>query len=163
MAFHSCSFTGHRIIKASHAAAIGELVDNGVAYAYSEGCRDFYSGGAIGFDTIAARAVIRFRVSHPDVRLVLCLPFVDQALHWSEAQISDYEYLIRSADEIIYISEEYTDSCIRDRNMLLAERADLLIAYVGRARSGSSQTARMAERLGKTVYNIYPTLDRKTD
>ena len=163
MAYRSCSFTGHRQIKATHTSAIGALVDKGIAYAYSEGCRDFYSGGAIGFDTLAARAVIRFRISHPDVRLVLCLPCITQASLWSDSQRDDYEYLIRSADEIIYASEEYTDTCMRERNKMLAETADLVIAYVGRTRSGSSQTARMAERLGKTVYNIYPTLEEKSD
>ncbi len=163
MAYHSCSFTGHRQIKAEHAQNISGLIDKGIAYAYSEGCRDFYSGGAIGFDTIAARAVIRFRISHPDVRLILCLPCIDQALLWSKPQIEDYEYLVRSANEIIYASEEYTDTCIKERNMMLAEHADIVIAYVGRARSGSSQTARMAERLGKTVFNIYPALDGKND
>ncbi len=163
MPFRSCSFTGHRQIKSAHKGAIDELVDKGIAYAYSEGCRSFYSGGAIGFDTIAARAVIRFRINHPGVKLILCLPCIDQSRHWSESQINDYEYILRSADEIIYASDEYTDTCIKARNMMLAELSDIVIAYVGRARSGSSQTARMAERLGKTVYNIYSALDEKTD
>jgi predicted Rossmann fold nucleotide-binding protein DprA/Smf involved in DNA uptake len=52
---------------------------------------------------------------------------------------------------------------MRERNKMLAERADLVISYVGRARSGSAQTAKMAQRLGKTVYNLYPTLDAKTN
>ena len=162
MAFLACSFTGHRQIKNEHISAISALVDQGIEYAYSMGCRTFYSGGAIGFDTVAARAVIRFRISHPDVRLVLCLPCVNQDELWSGSQRDDYGYLLRSADEVIYVSETYTHTCMRERNEMLAERSDLVIAYVGRARSGSSQTAKMAERLGKTVYNIYPTLEAKT-
>ena len=163
MALCACSFTGHRQIKKEHISEISGLIDKGIEYAYSNGCRTFYSGGAIGFDTLAARAVIRFRITHPDVRLVLCLPCINQDEMWSESQRDDYGYLIRSADEVIYVSDGYTPNCMRERNEMLAERADFVISYVGRARSGSAQTAKMAQRLGKTVYNLYPTLDAKTN
>lgn len=160
MSFYACSFTGHRRIKPEHSPRISELVRKGIEYAYGEGCRVFYSGGAIGFDTLAAREVIRFRINHPEVRLVLCLPCVDQDTMWSEKQRDSYSYLLRSADEIRYASDSYTDGCMRERNLMLAESCDILIAYVGRSRSGSSQTVGMAQRLGKTVYNLYPTLER---
>lgn len=155
----ACSFTGHRQIKPEHRERIASLLARAVEYAYSEGCRDFCAGGAIGFDTLAAREVVRFKLYHPDVRLVLLLPCRNQDGKWSAAQRSAYEFLLSVADEISYSSDEYTPDCMRRRNRLLAERCDILIAYVGRARSGASQTAKMAERLGKRVYNLYPTLE----
>jgi uncharacterized phage-like protein YoqJ len=130
-----------------------------VEYAYSRGCNEFYSGGAIGFDTVAAREVIRFRIDHPDVRLILLLPCVDQDKMWGEEAQSSYGYLIDVADEVRYVSESYTDDCMCRRNRALAEAADILIAYLGRARSGAAQTVRMASEMGKEVYNLYPTLD----
>ena len=161
MNYTACSFTGHRQIKSGHIPAIYSLIDTGIEYAYSRGVRVFYSGGALGFDTLAARAVIRFRISHPDVRLVLILPCINQDERWSGEQRDDYAYLIRSSDEVRYISDEYTDSCMRERNFALASACDVMIAYVGRARSGSAQTAKMAESMGKDVYNLYPRLDGK--
>ncbi len=155
----SCAFTGHRQIKNSHKNRIGELLSRAVAFAYSEGCRDFYAGGAIGFDTLAAREVIRFRISHPDVRLIMLLPCINQGAHWSSSQIGSYEYILSEADELKYISNEYTSTCMRERNAALADAADIMIAYVGRRGSGSSQTAGMAERMGKQVYNLYPSLE----
>ena len=155
-----CSFTGHGKIREEHRGKIADLVARAVAYAYSKGCRSFYTGGAVGFDTVAAREVLRFRISHPDVRLVLLLPCVDQDKYWSPAQRSSYEYVLSVADEVVYVEEEYTDGCIKERNMLLAEKADIIIAYVGRYRSGAAQTVRMAESLGKEVYNLYPALDK---
>ena len=135
------------------------LIDRAVEYAYGVGCRVFYSGGAVGFDTLAARSVIRFRLNHPDVKLVLLLPCVNQDEGWSFRQKQSYEFMLSSANEIEYVSEEYTDSCMRERNFLLANRADILIAYVGHSRSGSAQTVRMADSMGKTVYNLYKALE----
>jgi len=155
----NCAFTGHRQIKSAHKNKIIPLLRRAIEYAYSEGCRNFYAGGALGFDTLAAREVIRFRITHSDVRLLLLLPCLNQTEKWSPAQIDSYDYVLENADEVKYLSEEYTDRCMRERNFALADVADILIAYVGRGTSGSAQTARFADNLGKTVYNLYPTLE----
>lgn len=155
----NCAFTGHRQIKNEHKKKIIPLLVRAIEYAYSEGCRDFYAGGALGFDTLAAREVIRFRITHPDVRLILLLPCINQTERWSPAQVGFYDYVLSSADEVKYISEAYTDSCMRERNFALANAADIMIAYVGRGASGAAQTARFADNLGKTVYNLYPALE----
>ena len=151
----SCSFTGHRKIEPSHATTLPELLDRAIAYAYGEGCRCFYLGGAVGFDTLAAQRVMLFRMSHPDIRLCLVLPCVNQADKWSEAQRDMYDYLLGEADRVEYIAEEYFDGCMRQRNMRLAELSEIMIAYVGRSGSGAGQTMRFANCLGRRVYNLY--------
>lgn len=156
-----CSFTGHRKIESDHRAALTELLGRAIEYAYSEGCRDFICGGAIGFDTLAAREVIRFRMTHTDTRLILALPCIEQDLKWSDAQKSAYEFTLTAADEVVYTSDSYTKSCMAERNRFLAERCDILIAYVGRMTSGAGQTMRMAEKLEKRIYNLYPTLHKE--
>ena len=160
MEYKACSFTGHRKIDFEHKNKISDLVARAVNYAYEKGCRNFYTGGALGFDTIAAREIINFRIKHPDVRLILVLPCMNQAEMWSQAEKSAYEYTISVADEIEYISEKYYDGCMKERNVRLAELCDILIAYVGRMVGGSAQTARIAKKLGKEVYNLYPTLSK---
>lgn len=154
-----CSFTGHRSITAAHRDRIEPLLARAIAYAYSEGYREFLSGGAVGFDTLAAREVIRFKQTHPDVRLVMMLPCIDQDRGWSTSEREMYSYILRNADEAVYVSEEYTDRCMRERNFRLASECDLLIAYLGRRMSGAGQTVAMAERMGKRIYNLYPTLN----
>lgn len=157
----SCSFTGHRRILPTHQRALTDLLDRAIAYAYSEGCRTFYSGGAVGFDTLAAQRVRLFRESHPDVRLVMLLPCVGQQEHWSWGQKLSYEHLLCSADEIVFISEEYTPDCMRKRNVALVEHADMMIAYCGRMRSGSSQTLAMASKKGIATYNLYTAAEKE--
>ena len=154
-----CSFTGHRDIAPERMKRLENLVERAIAYAYGEGCRNFYSGGALGFDTLCAKAVLKFRIKNPDARLVMVLPCISQADGWDRRQISTYEYILSCADEVIYTSEEYTDGCMKKRNAYLAEVCDILIAYSGRERSGSAQTVRMAQKLGKTVYNLYKTVN----
>jgi uncharacterized phage-like protein YoqJ len=154
----SCAFTGHRKIEERHKDNIESLLRRAISYAYSEGCRIFYTGGALGFDTLAAKEVIRFKLSHPDVSLRIILPCRNQSVSWSPSQIHLYEYTLMNADEIEYVTDEYEDGCMRLRNQRLADYCDLLIAYVSRSNSGSAQTARMAERAGKKVYNLYPSL-----
>ena len=67
----TCCFTGHRIIpaqvvpqlKAELAQTVTQLIDQGVT--------QFVTGGALGFDTMAAEEVLRQRKAHPDIRLHL--------------------------------------------------------------------------------------------
>lgn len=151
----TCSFTGHRQIPPECRTALTALVDRAIEYAYSEGYRTFMCGGALGFDTIAAKEVIRFRMTHSDVRLLLILPCVEQDANWSKIQKNAYNFTLESADEIVYTSDTYTKSCMSVRNRYLAENCDMLIAYVGRSNSGSAQTVRMAQRCGKRIYNLY--------
>lgn len=157
---YACAFSGHRKIEYSRQASVRDHLARAISYAYGEGCREFYCGGAIGFDTIAAREVIRFRMSHPDVKLILYLPCIDQDAKWSEWQSDAYEYVLSSADEVRYVSDEYTKTCMKKRNQALAEVADILVVYIGYSTSGSAQTARMAEKLGKQVFNLYPSVHK---
>ncbi len=160
MEYGSCSFTGHRKIKPEHSLSVRALLERAVEYAYGEGVRTFYSGGAVGFDTLAARAVIAFRTSHPDVRLVMLLPCTTQADSWSARARDGYEYLLGRADEVIYVCEEYTADCMKKRNAELVERADMMIAYVYHMRSGAGQTLNFANRAGVKVYNLYPSVEK---
>ena len=140
---------------------MADILTRAINYAYSEGCRDFLSGGAVGFDTFAAREVIRFRISHPDVRLIMVLPCILQDELWSESQKNAYYHILKCADEVIYVNDEYTPDCMKKRNLVLAERCDIMVSYVSYAKSGAAQTESMARRLNKRVYNLYPTLEKE--
>ena len=150
----ACSFTGHRQIDPSH-SWLPDLLDRAIAYAYAEGCRDFYLGGALGFDTLAARRTLAFRTTHRDVRVNLVLPCFNQDEGWSEVDRAIYSAIISEADSVEYVSAEYKRGCMQKRNRRLIALSDIVIAYVGRERSGSSQTVRLAREAGKRVYNLY--------
>ncbi len=156
----ACAFTGHRRIDTMHKDKISPLLSRAIFYAYDQGCRLFITGGAIGFDTLAAQEIIRFKLSHPDVLFKIILPCKNQSESWSNSQIGMYEYTLANADEIEYVADEYSKDCMKQRNARLAEECDIMIAYVSRSYSGAAQTVRMAIKLEKAVYNLYPSLDK---
>ena len=66
-----------------------------------------------------------------------------------------YECILRAADEVIYIAEHYSASCMQRRNAELVRRSDMLIAYLSHARSGAAQTVAAAKRKGIAVFNLF--------
>ena len=159
----ACSFTGHRKIEPQHEMPLRQLLSRAIEYLYNEGVRTFYSGGAVGFDIMAAREVIRYRMSHPDVSLVMLLPCTNQDSLWSERQRDGYEFVLAAANEVVYLEDGYTDGCMMRRNRELVRRSDYIVAYLLREGSGAGQTVRMAERAGKRVFNLVTGLkDTKT-
>jgi uncharacterized phage-like protein YoqJ len=125
--------------------------------------RTFFTGGALGFDTLAARQVILFKMSHPDIQLHLIAPCITQADNWTRRQRDAYEFVLRNADHVEYVSDEYTRTCMQIRNQRLANECDMLVVYMSRYNTGTGQTVRMAEKMGKTIFNLYPTLQKSAD
>ena len=155
-----CSFSGHRVIEPLHLREISPLIMRAINYAYENGVRIFVTGGAIGFDTLAARQVILFKMSHPDVRLHLIAPCINQADNWTAQQRLAYEFVLQNSDHVEYVCDEYKKGCMQIRNRRLAEECDMLVTYFSRQNTGTGQTVRMAEKMGKTVFNLYPTLSK---
>ena len=143
------------MIPDAHYAKLEDLLERAIEFAYSEGCREFYTGGALGFDTMAAKQLIAYRMKHTDLRLIVVVPCENQAEKWSFGDKEIYEYILSSADEVVFCSTEYTKDCMKLRNEYLADTCDILIAYCGRYTSGAAQTIRMAKKKGKTVYNLF--------
>ena len=69
-----CCFTGHRFISNEHMDKIEKNLPIVIRTLAERGITEFLSGGALGFDMIAAKAVIREREKNGDIRLVLALP-----------------------------------------------------------------------------------------
>lgn len=154
----TCAFTGHRHLPSSSVNSLSDLLSRGIAYVYSEGVRDFYAGGALGFDMLAEEEVIRFRQSHPDVRLHLLLPHRGQAERWSFSEVRRYHRLLSEADSVTYLSDYYYDGVMRERNQALIDAADVCIAYLVSG-GGTAQTVAMAKRKGIKVYNLKDGLE----
>lgn len=146
-------FTGHRKIPADQ-----KLLDRALTYsveaAINNGYRYFGAGGALGFDTAAALAVIRARKVHPDVRLILVLPCREQAARWSERDKKLYERIKEKADKVIYTSEDYFNGCMQKRNRHLVDNSSLCLCYLTEPRGGTYYTVKYAEKKGIKIINI---------
>ena len=150
----SCCFTGHRVIPTAHIQPLYEKLLESVEVARRNGFRDFYTGGAVGFDRLAASAVLKAKEKYGDISLHLLLPCLGQEEKWSREEQEAFHLECERADEVQYLALSYYDGCMRARNQALVDVADMCFAYVTNPRSGAGQTMRMAKEKGITVLNL---------
>lgn len=147
-------FTGHRQIPAEEEEKISVRLDEVIADLIGQGIECFAAGGALGFDTMAAQAVLRAKEAHPEIRLILVLPFPDQGRRWAEQNRRIYEEIKTQADEIKYASEHYTRFCMFARNRQLVERSCVCVAYQTKDTGGTAYTVKYARSKGLRIINL---------
>ena len=134
----ACCFTGHRIIPAERTEELRRRLRAGILYLHDNmGITTFYAGGALGFDSLAAEAVIAQREELKDIRLVIVIPCRDQAARWSAEQRARYERINRAADEVICLAERYHQGCMHERNRYMVDHSQACICYLTE-RTGST-------------------------
>ncbi|MBE6700849.1 MAG: DUF1273 domain-containing protein [Ruminococcaceae bacterium] len=152
----TCSFTGHRSIKTLSLIELKIKLKKTVISLIEEGYDTFVTGGAIGFDTLAAKEILKLKKDYPHISLHLVLPCENQDLKWSDKQKEEYRKILDFADSAEYVSRNYTSTCMLDRNRRMIELSSVCIAYYdGRKRSGTQMTINYATRSGVKVINLY--------
>ena len=153
----SISFTGHRKLS-EDAAALSQRLYRRLEEEIQNGAADFNTGGALGFDSIAAAVVLKLRGVYPHIRLNLILPCSneEQTEKWPDKERAEFYRILKLADTVEYTSEHYYNGCMRKRNLRLIELADCCFCYWdGERRSGTAQTVRMAQTKNIAVVNFY--------
>lgn len=134
--------------------ALKDALDAAVLRALDEGFTTFLTGGAQGFDTIAAEAVLR-HAAGGGARLFLALPGLDQTAGWSAAEIARYEAILAAAGSgVWYAAEQCGPDSMRRRNRFLVDHAGKCVAYLRRMRGGTLYTVRYALENGVPVENL---------
>ena len=154
----TCCFTGHRVIPSGEKETIRNLLETAIEKAIQDGYRFFRTGGALGFDTLAAQTVLELKQQYPHIRLILVLPCVDQTTGWKQDDIDEYERIRALADKVVYTSREYTSGCMHKRNRHLVDNSSLCICYLTKLSGGTAYTVRYAESKGVYVRNIANTI-----
>ena len=149
-----CCFTGHRTIKEKDRAALVSLVDATLKRLYDEGFREFRTGGARGFDTLAALRVMALQKKKNDCQLVLILPCRDQSKAWSVGDRAVWQDIHDGANTVRCMYEEYTPECMHARNRALVDGSDLCVAYLTENRGGTLYTCSYALKSGVELLNL---------
>lgn len=144
----TCCFTGHRIIPAQVVPQLKAELEETVTQLIDQGVTCFVTGGALGFDTLAAEEVLRQRKAHPDIRLHLMMPCKGQEKKWRLGDRMRYQKIARQADEVTCLAEEYYDGCMLQRNRAMIETSGHCVVYCTRNKGGTVYTANRAERAG---------------
>ena len=150
----SCCFTGHRKIPEDERSTVHKRLHQMVKALLNREIATFYCGGALGFDTLVAQAVLKARRFHPQVKLILALPCRDQAEQWREADRLLYKSIKRRADEVVYLSERYTRGCMFERNRYMVDHSDICVCYCLSGQGGTAYTVKYARRRGIPVINL---------
>lgn len=146
--------TGHRIIESKDLAQLTQLLNETIEKLIGQGVIFWGTGAAIGFDTLAAQAILKQREKNSTVKLITVLPCRDQDTRWRETDRQIYRQLLDSADKVVCLSERYFDGCMAQRNLHLIEHSSICVAYMKRAHSGASQTVRFAREHGLKIINL---------
>ena len=161
----TCAFTGHRPRKFpwgydgtdARCIALKKALTEQIAKLVEDGYADFFSGMAEGTDTWAALAVLVLKKENPALKLHCVLPCEGQADRWSASARELYFSILEQADEVVYVSREYSKDCMLERNRYLVDHADCLLAvYNGERRGGTAMTVRYAKKLGREIIRLKP-------
>ena len=149
-----CCFTGHRNVDGEALRGLSALLDDVLDRLIADGVTVFRTGGAVGFDTLAALKVLERRESCPSIRLELYLPCRDQTDGWGERSREYYDYILSRADRVEYLYDSYVKGCMLARNRRLVEGSQFCIGYCTKDRGGSAYTLDYAKKNGVRVINL---------
>ena len=149
---NTCFFTGHRVLASNFTP---NRLEKGIEYLIGQGVDTFITGGAIGFDTEAAQAVLRLKKKYPNIQLHIYVPCRNQDAKWKLTQKITYNSLLKKADHIEMNDRDYYEGCMLERNRKMADASSYCIAYYNGSRSGTGNEVNYAKKQGVTVYNIY--------
>ena len=112
---------------------------------------DMYLGGYGGFDSFAYECCKKYKLTHPQISLVLVTPYLTVDYQQKYLRTQEKRY-----DEILYLGIEDKPKryAILYRNRYMVEKADFIIAYVSHSWGGAYTTYKHAIRKGKSIFNL---------
>ena len=150
----TCCFTGHRDIPTEIKHELFCFTEKVIEDSIRSGYRYFGTGGALGFDTIAALVVLKLKEHYPNIKLILVLPCLTQTQGWKKEDIEIYEDIKRQADKVVYTSQEYKRGCMHKRNRHLVDNSSLCICYLTKVDGGTFYTVNYAKGENLEIVNI---------
>ena len=143
------AFCGHAnyVEREGDAATVLLLLEDLVGDLFVE----FFLGEYGSFDSFAYRCARCFKEKHTNARLVFVTPYLSE-----NYRKNDPVYIKERFDQTVYPPIEGVPPryAILRRNKWIAEKADVLVAYITHEYGGAYTMYRQAVRAGKKIYNI---------
>ena len=152
---HRCCFTGHRPNKLDYSEnEIKPLLKTAIDNAISDGYVTFITGMAEGVDIWAAEIVLEKKKHNTALHLICAVPHPGFEKRRSEYETERYENIIKNADYVTTISDNYYRACYQKRNIWMVDRSSLVIAVWNGQLSGTKNTIDYAVSQGIRIINI---------
>ena len=152
----TCCFTGHRDIPIDRTREVEERTANEVrSLIRSYGVCFFGVGGAIGYDTLAAKVLFRLKEKEfPNIKVILVYPFDGFTSRWTPKEKATYVQLLPQYDKVVCVSAQAGKEAYFARNRHLVDGSAYCITYCTDHCSGTAYTIRYARQRGLEIRNI---------
>ena len=150
---YSCCFTGHRTISSEKLIFLNDILTKETEKLILNGIRYFYCGGAVGFDTLAAKVVLELKKIY-DVQLIIAVPNRWQNKYFTEKQKEEYRQILHHADKVICLSDHYYKGCMQKRNQYMVDNSTYCICYLVSQTGGTAHTVDYARKHNLNIINI---------
>ncbi len=161
---YSCCFTGYRPKKfpfcTEENSEAYKQFDNfllkSLTALINDNCLNFFTGMAMGFDIIAAEAVLFLKQAYPqrDIKLHCIVPFEQQELSFPYSWRERYENIIKKSDSVTVLSPEFFKGCYQKRNEFMVDKSDYVLTWYDGQSGGTRNTLKYAEKKLKYIINI---------
>jgi uncharacterized phage-like protein YoqJ len=110
------------------------------------------TGMALGFDTLAAWICIELEIPY-----IAAVPFLGQEKVWPQKSRLQYNFLLKKASKVEYISEPgFSSKKMQIRNEWMVNNADIVIACYDGSKGGTANCFNYAKNKGKHIIRINP-------
>ena len=115
--------------------AVRQLIEQGVVF--------FGVGGAIGYDTEAAKLLFRLRATdYPQIKVILVYPFEGFTSRWNDGQRAEYAArLLPQYDKTVCVAQRASREAYLTRDRHLVNGSAYCIAYCTRDSGGTAYAA----------------------
>ena len=139
----SCILTGHRKLREDFNE---KLVQTALKNAIEKGVEIFYNGMAKGFDLLCGKLLINFKKKYPNIQIIACIPCYNQEKNYTEEEKKLYLEILSKCNEKIILSNHYFIGCMQNRDRYMADRSDMMIAYLKKAEGGTAYTVKYFQK-----------------
>lgn len=108
------------------------------------------SGMALGWDLVLAKSAILLKIP-----LLAYIPCKNQETKWRLEDQKEYRNILDSAFEFEIISQEYTNSCMQERNIKMVNDGDIGLALWNGSKGGTKNCIEYANKKGKPIKNLW--------
>ena len=150
----TCCFTRYRNIAPYTPDTVFEHTKAIVTLLVSKGFKYFGAGDALGFDTIAAQAVLSVKETHPEVKLILVLPCENQTKYWKQQDIDVYNEIKLRADKVKVLAPHYYNKKKKKRNRHIVDCSSACICFLTKHEGGTAYTVDYAKQNGLEIINV---------
>ena len=154
-----CAFTGHRSRKLPwgydeqdvRCVAFKKCLYDVVESLVESGVEHFISGMAQGGDLYFAEAVLALREKYPHITLEAAVPYPGQADSWPMEQRQRYKRILSRCARVTVVQEQYSRSCMLERNRYMVDRCDVLLVGYNEQSGGTLYTINYARKKSREM------------